>query len=217
MGLASGVRDSRNARLPLVDGVEVALLSTGISSADQRMPNANDLGRQTGTPCGGCRPRALPLGCASDGCHKPGARLSRRALTDPVWFFVTDWFPIYLVAKGIELRTGLIAIWIPFLGRRPGKFLWGRISGYLIKRGWSLGRARKAVVIFGGIGVTVLMPTVLPPTFTSRFLFALATFSYAAFSTMANVFPSDLFHSSVRGDGKWIERNRRRLGHDCRI
>src|SRR5882724_18501 len=24
-----------------------------------------------------------------------------RAFTDPVWFFVTDWFPIYLVAKGI--------------------------------------------------------------------------------------------------------------------
>src|SRR2546422_1180007 len=31
-----------------------------------------------------------------------------RGLTDPVWFFVTDWFPIYLVAKGIELRSGLL-------------------------------------------------------------------------------------------------------------
>ena len=24
-----------------------------------------------------------------------------RSFTDPVWFFVTDWFPIFLVAKGI--------------------------------------------------------------------------------------------------------------------
>src|SRR5437588_5505360 len=26
-----------------------------------------------------------------------------RTLMDPVWFFITDWFPIYLVAKGIDL------------------------------------------------------------------------------------------------------------------
>ena len=38
-----------------------------------------------------------------------------RLFTDPIWFFVTDWFPIYLVAKGIELKSGLIAIWIPFI------------------------------------------------------------------------------------------------------
>src|SRR5437867_4673110 len=37
-----------------------------------------------------------------------------KGLTDPVWFFVTDWFPIYLVAKGISLKSGLLAVWIPF-------------------------------------------------------------------------------------------------------
>ena len=124
------------------------------------------------------------------------AAVLAKALTDPVWFFVTDWFPIYLVAKGIELRTGLIAIWIPFLAADFGNFFGGWISGFLIKRGWPLGRARKAVIVFGGLGVTMLMPTV----FTSKLsvialLFALATFSYAAFSTMANVLPSDLFYS----------------------
>jgi ACS family hexuronate transporter-like MFS transporter len=124
------------------------------------------------------------------------AAIVSKALTDPVWFFVTDWFPIYLVAKGIELRSGLIAIWIPFLAADLGNFFGGWASGYLIKRGWSLGAARKALVVFGGIGVTMLIPTV----FTSNLslialLFALATFSYAAFSTMANVLPSDLFYS----------------------
>lgn len=119
-----------------------------------------------------------------------------KALTDPVWFFVTDWFPIYLVAKGIELKSGLIAIWIPFLAADLGNFFGGGISGYLIKRGWSLGSARKAVVIFGGLGVTMLIPTVFTTNlYLIAFLFAFATFAYAAFSTMANVFPSDLFHS----------------------
>lgn len=119
-----------------------------------------------------------------------------KAMTDPVWFFVTDWFPIYLVAKGIELRTGLIAIWIPFLAADCGNFFGGWVSGYLIKRGWPLGKARKAVVVFGGIGVTMLLPTIFTTSlYVIAFLFALATFSYAAFSTMANVLPSDLFHS----------------------
>jgi ACS family hexuronate transporter-like MFS transporter len=119
-----------------------------------------------------------------------------KAFTDPVWFFVTDWFPIYLVAKGIELKSGLIAIWIPFLAADLGNFFGGAVSGYLIKRGWSVGAARKAVVIFGGLGVTALLPTVFTTRlFLIAFLFALATFSYAAFSTMANVLPSDLFYS----------------------
>ena len=129
-----------------------------------------------------------------------------RTLTDPVWFFVTDWFPIYLVAKGIELRSGLIAVWIPFVAADAGNFFSGWLSGYLVRRGWSLGAARKALVIFGGIGVTLLIPTIFTTNlYWLAFLFGLATFAYAAFSTMANVLPSDLYHSdsvaSVSGMG----------------
>jgi len=119
-----------------------------------------------------------------------------KTFTDPVWFFVTDWFPIYLVAKGIELRSGLIAVWIPFLAADLGNFFGGGMSGFLIKRGWALGRARKALVIFGGIGVTLLIPTVLTTNlYLITLLFALATFCYASFSTIANVLPSDLYNS----------------------
>lgn len=122
--------------------------------------------------------------------------IAAKALTDPVWFFVTDWFPIYLVAKGISVRRGLIAIWIPFIAADLGNFFGGAASGYLIRRGWTLGAARKALVVFGGIGVTLLIPTILTVNLiTITLLFALATFSYAAFSTIANVLPSDLFPS----------------------
>jgi len=119
-----------------------------------------------------------------------------KTFTDPVWFFITDWFPIYLVAKGIALRSGLIAVWIPFIAADLGNFFGGAASGYLIKRGWSLGNARKALVVFGGVGVTLLIPTILTVNLPAiTVLFGVATFSFAAFSTMANVFPSDLFHS----------------------
>jgi len=117
-----------------------------------------------------------------------------KALTDPVWFFITDWFPLYLVAKGISLQSGLIAIWIPFLGADLGNFFGGAASGYLIRRGWALGTARKALVVFGGIGVTLLIPTIFTVNLAViALLFGLATFCYAAFSTIANVLPSDLF------------------------
>jgi MFS transporter, ACS family, hexuronate transporter len=119
-----------------------------------------------------------------------------RSFTDPVWFFIADWFPIYLVAKGIPLKSGLIAIWIPFLAADLGNFFGGATSGFLIKRGWTLGAARKALVVFGGIGVTLLIPTVLTVNLALiTLLFALATFCYAAFSTIANVLPSDLYRS----------------------
>jgi MFS transporter, ACS family, hexuronate transporter len=146
-------------------------------------------------------------GKPAPGSSRPGLRdllklpqtwgvIIAKSFTDPVWFFVTDWFPIYLVAKGIELRSGLIAVWIPFLAADLGNFFGGGASGYLIKRGWGLGAARKAVVVFGGIGVTLLIPTILTTDlYLITSLFALATFCYAAFSTIANVLPSDLYYS----------------------
>jgi len=119
-----------------------------------------------------------------------------KALTDPVWFFVTDWFPIYLVAKGISLKSGLLAVWVPFLAADLGNFFGGGVSGYLIRRGWSLGAARKALVVFGGVGVLLLIPTIFTVNlYFITMLFALATFSYASFSTIANVLPTDLYAS----------------------
>jgi ACS family hexuronate transporter-like MFS transporter len=119
-----------------------------------------------------------------------------RTFTDPVFFFIADWFPIYLVAKGISLRSSLMAIWIPFIAADLGNFFGGGVSGYLIKRGWSVGAARKALVVFGGTGVLLLIPTIFTvKLFWITLLFGLATFSYASFTTIANVLPSDLYSS----------------------
>jgi ACS family hexuronate transporter-like MFS transporter len=121
-----------------------------------------------------------------------------RSFTDPVWYFVTDWFPIYLVAKGIDLKNSFVAVWVPFLAADAGNFAGGIASGWLIKRGWSLGAARKAVVVFGGLGVMLLIPTIFTTSLLAiTILFAAATFSYAAFSTIANVLPADLYDSGA--------------------
>jgi len=161
----------------ITPGERELILSENVASADAQ---------------GGARPRWKDL----LKLPQTWGTIVAKALTDPVWFFVTDWFPIYLVAKGISLKSGVIAIWVPFIAADLGNFFGGAASGFLIKRGWSLGAARKAVVVFGGFGVMLLIPTIFTVKLAViTLLFALATFSYAAFSTIANVLPSDLYTS----------------------
>lgn len=119
-----------------------------------------------------------------------------RSLTDPVWFFITDWFAIYLVAKGFKLESTLMGFWIPFLAADLGNFSGGGFSSYLIGCGWPVLRARKFVVLVCGIGMTLLIPAVAVKSFPLLVaLFAISTFSYAAWSTMALSLPSDLYPS----------------------
>jgi ACS family hexuronate transporter-like MFS transporter len=119
-----------------------------------------------------------------------------KSLTDPVWFFITDWFAIYLVSKGFRLENTLIGFWIPFLAADLGNFFGGGLSSILIRRGWRVLAARKLVIVVCGLGMT----TIAGAAFTSHFalliaLFAFSTFAYAAWSTMALALPSDLYPS----------------------
>jgi ACS family hexuronate transporter-like MFS transporter len=134
------------------------------------------------------------------------ATIIAKTFTDPVFFFITEWLPIYLVAKGIELKSGLIAVWIPFVAADVGSFFAGWFSGYLIRRGVSLGWARKVPIIYGGLGMTLLIFTIFTTNlYLIAFLFSVVTFTYAGFTIMANTLPSDLFESgsvaSVSGLG----------------
>ncbi len=122
--------------------------------------------------------------------------LAARGLTDPVWFMITDWFAIYLVSRGFRLEETALGFWVPFLAADLGNFFGGGVSSALIQRGWSVGRARRTLIVAGGFGVLALIPAAL----SSRFLvlvacFAIATFSYAVMSTMALALPADLFES----------------------
>ncbi len=119
-----------------------------------------------------------------------------KSLTDPVWFFITDWFAIYLVAKGYRLEESLLAFWVPFLAADLGNFAGGGVSSWLIARGWSVGAARKLVVLVSGLGMTLLIPTVFTTSYTTLVAcFAISTFAYAAFSTMVLNLPADLYPS----------------------
>jgi ACS family hexuronate transporter-like MFS transporter len=120
-----------------------------------------------------------------------------RAATDPVWFFIADWFMIFLVSKGFSPENTLLAFWIPFVACDLGNFAGGGMSSWLIKKGWSVGKARKAVIVFGAIGMTMLIPAIfVNGLFAIAGLFAISTFAYATFCTMVLVLPSDIYQSN---------------------
>jgi ACS family hexuronate transporter-like MFS transporter len=119
-----------------------------------------------------------------------------KTLTDPVWFFITDWFAIYLVSRGFRPEDSLLAFWAPFLAADIGNFAGGGLSSWLIGRGWSTGRARRIVALVSGIGMSTLAATVFFKSFAVLVLcFAMSTLCYAAFSTIVLALPADLYRT----------------------
>ena len=117
-----------------------------------------------------------------------------KTLTDPIWFFITDWFAIYLVSRGFRLEDSLFAFWVPFLAADAGNFLAGGVSSALIRRGWPVGRARKAVIVVCALGMTSIAAVVLVgDLWWLTAFFAVSTLSYAALSTMVLNLPADIY------------------------
>lgn len=117
-----------------------------------------------------------------------------KSFTDPIWFFITEWFAIYLVTKGFDLDKSLLGWWSVFIAADAGNFLGGGISSYLIKRGWAVGNARKLIAVLGGIGMMFLIPAVYTNSLVwIIFFFSISTLSYAAFSTVILNLPADLY------------------------
>ncbi len=120
-----------------------------------------------------------------------------KSLTDPIWFFITEWFGIYLVTKGFDLDASLLGWWSVFIAADAGNFLGGGLSSYLIQRGWGVGNARKVIAVIGGLGMTLLIPAVYTTSFYwIIFFFAISTLCYAAFSTVILNFPADLYRTN---------------------
>jgi ACS family hexuronate transporter-like MFS transporter len=119
-----------------------------------------------------------------------------KALTDPVWFFITDWFAIYLVSRGFRLEESLLAFWVPFLAADLGNFCGGGCSSALIARGWRVGSARKLVMAASAAAMTLLIPAAYATSLAGlTSCLAIATFGYAALSTMILNLPADIYPS----------------------
>jgi MFS transporter, ACS family, hexuronate transporter len=119
-----------------------------------------------------------------------------KAILDPYWFLVADWFALFLVSRGFKLEDTLIGFWVPFVCADLGNFVGGILSSYFIHLGWSVGAARRIIFLLCGPLMLLLIPAVYT---TNLWLliaeFGLATLGYAACATIFLTLPSDLFES----------------------
>ncbi|SEJ94108.1 MFS transporter [Achromobacter sp. NFACC18-2] len=78
-----------------------------------------------------------------------GVYLGQFCLTSTLWFFLT-WFPTYLVKyRGMDfIKSGFLAS-VPFLAAFVGVLCSGVLSDFLIRRGATVGMARKLPIILG--------------------------------------------------------------------
>jgi ACS family hexuronate transporter-like MFS transporter len=81
-------------------------------------------------------------------CRKYWCVLAARAMTDSAWYFYLFWLPGYFQeARGFDLRMVGLLLWIPYFAADLGALSGAWASSALIKRGLSVDRARKTILI----------------------------------------------------------------------
>ena len=116
-------------------------------------------------------------------------------LTDPVFLFYIFWLPSYFQQKrGFSLAMIGYFAWIPFLAADVGSVAGGWLSGFWIKRGWPISRARK-----GAMAVCAFcMPAAIVAVFASKAwvavaMISLATSAHQGWSSNLFAMVSDIF------------------------
>lgn len=124
-----------------------------------------------------------------------------RSFTDPIWWFYVFWLPQYLSdARGFSLKQIGTFAWIPFLAAYLGNFTGGFGSGFLIKRGMPVIRARKLMCTASAIPMLAGIPVTLAPNaYWALALISLATWGYTIWATMGQTLPVDIFPQDVVG------------------
>ncbi|KAA0082645.1 MFS transporter [Mycolicibacterium sp. P9-64] len=86
-----------------------------------------------------------------------GIYLGQFCLTSTLWFFLT-WFPTYLVEyRDMNyIKSGFLAS-LPFIAALVGVLFSGVLSDFLLRRGFSLGVARKGPIITGLLLTTAML------------------------------------------------------------
>ncbi|HEY0668839.1 MAG TPA: MFS transporter [Sphingobacteriaceae bacterium] len=128
-----------------------------------------------------------------------GIYIGQFAVNSTLWFFLT-WFPTYLVEyRGLDfLKSGFLAS-APFLAAFVGVLSSGFLSDFMIKKGFSLGLARKTPVITGLLlSISIIGANYVESTPLIIFFMCLAFFGNG-FASITWVFVSTLAPKNLVG------------------
>jgi len=132
------------------------------------------------------------------GCY---TLIMARFFTDPVIYFLIFWLPEYLQKeRGFDLAMIGKYAWAPFLFGDIGYVFGGWLSGHLMQRGWTLTRARFALLAAAGCitPVAIFAPRV-PEAWMAIACTSAVTFAHALWISNLLTLPTDLFKGAEVG------------------
>jgi MFS transporter, ACS family, hexuronate transporter len=124
-----------------------------------------------------------------------------KLMADPVWWFYLYWLPKFLDAKyGVKLAQVAAPIIVVYVIADIGSVGGGWISSALIKRGWTVNRARKTTMLAMAL---LIVPTALVSRasgmWTAVLIVGVAAAAHQAWSANVYTLASDMFPKSAVG------------------
>jgi len=118
-----------------------------------------------------------------------------RFFLDPIWWMFVTFLPMYLVEEfNLNIKELAFSAWVPYLGAMIGSISGGWFSGYLIRKGFTVDKARKTAIVAGGC---IIVPSIIASVMAANAALAviLMAFVLGGFQfTIVNIqtLPSDL-------------------------
>jgi ACS family hexuronate transporter-like MFS transporter len=133
------------------------------------------------------------------GYRQTWAFVTGKLLADPVWWFYLYWFPKFLDTRhGIKLAQVALPLIVVYLVADVGSVGGGWLSSALIKRGFTVNRARKTAMLAMAL---LIVPTALAPLapnmWTAVIIVSIAAAAHQAWSANVYTLTSDMFPRSV--------------------
>ncbi len=128
--------------------------------------------------------------------------IASRFFLDPIWWLFVNWLPIYLAEQfGFDIKQIGLFGWVPYVGAAAGSLSGGWFSGHLIRRGWSVDRARTGAILIGG---AIMLPTAVITAYAATplaavLLIAVILFGFQVCINNIQTLPSDFFSGKSVG------------------
>ena len=118
-----------------------------------------------------------------------------RLLVDPIWWLYILWLPEYLnKARGMSLQQIGVFASLPFVAAGLGGLAGGALSGWLIGRGWTTNRARKAVILLAtGLMPCGILAAQAGSTAAALGWISVVTFGFQLWVSNVQALPADIF------------------------
>jgi MFS transporter, ACS family, hexuronate transporter len=121
-------------------------------------------------------------------------------MSDSAWYFLLFWLPKYLYdARHFDVKQVGYYAWIPYAASGVGSFLGGLFSSRLLRRGYTLDKARKIALGLSAVFMPVVMLVPLVPVQLAILLFSIAFFCQQSWSGLIMTLPADIFPLSAVG------------------